>query len=57
MPDMRHNLEMRSMIDRVCRQVAAGRLPWRHAAAVFERRRVPFEVTCRVLQPYASSTA
>lgn len=53
MIDQRHRHEMRAMITRVSGQVAAGRMPLRQAAEVFDRQRVPFEVACRVLRPYA----
>lgn len=36
-------------------KVAAGRLPLHKGAAVFDQQRVPFEVACRVLRPYAGA--
>lgn len=53
MIEQRQRHDMRAMITRVSGQVAAGRLPLRQAAEVFDRQRVPFEVACRVLRPYA----
>lgn len=53
MIEQRQRHDMRAMISRVSGQVAAGRLPLRQAAEVFDRQRVPFEVACRVLRPYA----
>ncbi|MCB1945741.1 MAG: hypothetical protein KDF55_08880 [Thauera sp.] len=57
MIDQRQRHEMRAMISRVSGQVAAGRLPLRQAAEVLNSQRVPFEVACRVLRPYARSTS
>lgn len=55
MIDQRKRHDMRAMITRVSGQVEAGRLPLRQAAEVLNSQRVPFEVACRVLRPYASA--
>lgn len=55
MTEQRHRHEMRAMITRVSGQVAAGRMPLRQAAEVLNSQRVPFEVACRVLRPYAGT--
>lgn len=55
MLEKRQRHAMRAMVTRVADQVAAGRLPLRQAAEVFNSQHVPFEVACRVLRPYAGT--
>ena len=50
---LRYRHEMRRMIDRAVQLLERGELTWKAVAQWFEAYRVPFEVTCRVLAPYA----
>lgn len=53
MTELRYRHEMRRMIDRAVQLLERGELTWKAVAQWFEAYRVPFEVTCRVLAPYA----
>ena len=53
MAEKRYRHEMRRMIDRAVQLLERGELTWKAVAQWFEAYRVPFEVTCRVLAPYA----
>lgn len=53
MTEQRYRHEMRRMIDRAVQLLERGELTWKAVAQWFEAYRVPFEVTCRVLSPYA----
>lgn len=53
MAEQRYRHDMRRMIDRALQLLDKGELSWHSAAQWFDAYRVPFEVTCRVLIPYA----
>lgn len=53
MAEMRYRHELRRIIDSALGQVGQGELSWHEAAHLLDSHRVPFNVTCRVLMPYA----
>lgn len=53
MQELRHQHELRHLIDRSLRMIDRGEMSWHDAAHWFDACHVPFSVTCRVLSPYA----